>query len=323
MKFILSIVALCVGVCSAQPKTINAGVMQAFENFQAKYDKKYSDQEWGKRMGIFAQNLARVNTQNQEHILEGGDAVFGVTKFMDLTPEEFKATYLTYIPRNESTIKRVNIEVDGPLAAEVDWRTKNAVTPVKDQGQCGSCWAFSATEAIESYAFLAGQKLQELSPQQINSCDTVDQGCNGGNTETAYEYVIKAGGIEGGDEYPYTSGGGTTGVCKFKAANVKVKITGYTSVTKGETSLKAALNNGPVSICVAADSFQTYNSGILKRCPGQIDHCVQAVGYDTAENYWIVRNSWGTSWGEKGFIRIEMGKDLCKIANDVTFPKFS
>merc|ERR1719319_1923777 len=121
---------------------------------------------------------------------------------------------------------------------------------------------------------LNGQPLVELSPQQINACDTVDQGCNGGNTESAYEYVIDAGGIELGSNYPYTSGGGRTGVCKFKASDVAVTIKDYTSVTRGEDNLQKALNQGPVSICVAANAFQTYNSGILKICPGQIDHCV-------------------------------------------------
>jgi len=103
-----------------------------------------------------------------------------------------------------------------------------------------------------------------------------------------------------------------------------VKLTGYTSVTKGESNLKAALNNGPPSVCVAAEAFQSYRSGILRSCPGSVDHCVQAVGYDDSNSppYWIVRNSWATSWGEKGYIRIASGSDLCKIADYVTFPTF-
>jgi len=255
--------------------------------------------------------------------LIGGEAVFGVTQFSDLTPAEFKAMYLTYRPIN-STEPRVNIQLDGAPATVVDWRTKGAVTDVKDQGQCGSCWAFSATEAIESYSFLHDGKLHSLSAQQITSCDKTDGGCDGGNTETAYGYVHKAGGIETSADYPYTSGGGSTGTCKFNAAKVAVKIAGYKSVAHGESNLKAALNNGPVSVCLAADAFQSYRSGILRSCPGQVDHCVQAVGYDDTSSppYWIVRNSWATSWGEKGYIRVESGKDLCKISDDVTYPTF-
>lgn len=296
--------------------------MGAFASFQEKFGKQYdSTEEWSKRLGVFASNFERMLELNKEHLLIGGEAVHGVTKFMDLTPDEFKAMYLTYTPK-EHNVETVSFDLSKTYAADVDWRTKGALTAVKDQGQCGSCWAFSATEAIESYNFLAGNKLIELSPQQINSCDKVDLGCNGGNTESAYEYVVEAGGIETEASYPYTSGSGRTGICKFDKANVAATITGYKSVVRGEDSLKAALNDGPVSVCLAANAFQTYSSGILKYCPGQIDHCVQAVGYDTTDNYWIVRNSWATDWGERGFIRLEMGKNLCKISNDVTFPTF-
>jgi hypothetical protein len=325
MKITLAaITAVVAQAAVAEPAQVTAEVLDAFAGFQKKFGKQYaSDNEWSKRAGVFAQNLEMVNRQNAEHILVGGEAVFGITKFMDLTPEEFKATYLSgYIARNESNVERVDVKADGPLGTTVDWRTKGALTAVKDQGQCGSCWAFSATEAIESYNFLAGKPLVSLSPQQINSCDKVDQGCNGGNTETAYQYVQQAGGIELNSDYPYTSGGGNTGSCQFDASKVAVKVAGYTSVSTGEPNLKTALNNGPVSVCLAANAFQTYTSGILKICPGQIDHCVQAIGYDDTDNYWIVRNSWSSDWGEDGFIRLEMGKDICHIADDVTFPTF-
>jgi C1A family cysteine protease len=298
--------------------------MSAFVDFQRTYGKAYSDAEFPKRLAIFTNNLERVNKLNAEHILIGGDAVHGVTKFMDLTQEEFKAMYLTYTPDNSTFVKRPYLELDGAPAAVVDWRTKGAVTKVKDQGQCGSCWAFSATEALESYFFLKTGKLAELSAQQITSCDKVDGGCNGGWPYRAYQYVKSAGGMELSSDYPYTSGGGQTGVCKFVAAKVVAgtATTGFTNIAKTEAQLQTALNNGPASVCVAADAFQTYHGGILKSCPGQIDHCVQAVGYDSDNQYWIVRNSWNTNWGEQGYIRIQMGKDLCQIAADATFPNF-
>lgn len=312
--------ALAVAVSAT---TVLPGHMTAFKDFQLKYGKTYEDDaEWAKRLGIFAANFEKVVQDNREHMFAGGSAVFGITKFMDLTPEEFKSIYLTYKPSSE-LVKRVAVTTDGPLAESVDWRTKDAVTPVKDQGQCGSCWAFSATEAIESYNFLAGNKLVKLSAQQITSCDSKDLGCNGGNTETAYKYVEKAGGLALQSDYPYVSGGGDGGTCKRKVDKA-VKISGFTSVQKGENHLATALNHGPVSVCLAAEAFQSYNSGILKRCNGQVDHCVQAVGYgsENGVDYWLVRNSWGTVWGEQGYIRIERGSDLCKISSDVTFPTF-
>jgi len=300
---------------------------QAFSDFAAKYGKTYSTPaEYARRLAIFEQNIQMVNQQNAEHILIGGNAVFGITQFMDLTKEEFASTYLTYRPSNDDTRERVVPQVNGPLAMTVDWQARGYVTPVKDQGQCGSCWAFSATEAIESYGALnGGYSLIVLSPQQITSCDKVDGGCNGGNTETAYQYVMGAGGLETDAAYPYTSGTfGITGTCKFDASQIKVSIKNYASVAKGESYLQAALNNGPCSVCLAATSFQTYTGGILMSCPGLIDHCVQTTGYDSSYTtpYWKVRNSWGTSWGEAGYIRIAMGSDLCKIANDVTYPTF-
>jgi C1A family cysteine protease len=310
------------GLIATVSATINGDVMTAFLDFQKTYGKSYSDVEFPKRLEIFNANFERVNKLNAEHILIGGEAVHGVTKFSDLTPEEFKATYLTYVPRNESQIERPLLELDGPLAGVVDWRTKGAVTAVKDQGQCGSCWAFSATEAIESYFFLKKGQLVELSPQQITSCDKVDGGCNGGWPYRAYQYVKSAGGMELSKDYPYTSGGGNTGACKFQSSKVVPgsALTGYTSIQQSEAQLQVALNNGPASVCVAADAFQSYRGGILRSCPGQIDHCVQAVGYDSTNNYWIVRNSWNTNWGEQGYIRIAIGQDLCQIAQDATFP---
>jgi C1A family cysteine protease len=309
------------GLVATASAAISGDVMSAFLDFQKTYDKSYSDAEYPKRLAIFSDNLERVNKLNAEHILIGGEAVHGVTKFLDLTPEEFKAIYLTYVPSNE-TVHSPRLELDGPLALTVDWRTKGAVTAVKDQGQCGSCWAFSATEAIESYFFLRSKSLVELSPQQITSCDKVDGGCNGGWPYRAYEYVKSAGGMELSRDYPYTSGSGQTGTCKFVSSKVVsgTALTGYTSIQKSETQLQTALNNGPASVCVAADAFQSYRGGILKSCPGQIDHCVQAVGYDSTNNYWIVRNSWNTNWGEQGYIRIAMGQDLCQIAQAATFP---
>lgn len=304
---------------------ITPEVVTAFSDFTVKFGKSYSDEEFVKRLGIFADNLVMVKAQNKEHVAIGGEEVFGVTKFMDLTPKEFKSMYLTAKP-----VRTPNAEKFQPpmreLEGKVDWVAKGATTPVKDQGQCGSCWAFSAVDAIESYGYLNGSyDLTELSTQQVNACDKTDGGCNGGDTITAYQYVKKAGGIETEKDYPYTSGGGRTGICKFSAEKVAVKIEGYVQLKEDEDALKVGVNDGPVSVCVAATAFQTYNKGILKVCPGFIDHCVQVVGYDdtVSEPYWRVRNSWNTDWGEKGYIRLEQGKNICKIRNEATYPTFA
>lgn len=304
---------------------ITPEVASKFSDFQHKYNKKYAtDDEFVHRLSVFADNLLMAARQNAEHVAIGGEEVFGVTKFMDLTPEEFKATYLLAKPSNVPDELRVDPPMV-PTADTIDWVAKGATTPVKDQGQCGSCWAFSAVDAIESYGFLNGSyPLTELSAQQVNACDKTDGGCNGGDTITAYEYVQKKG-IETEKSYPYTSGGGRTGICKYSADKVAVQITGYVTIKKDEDAVHTATNSGPLSICVAATAFQTYNSGVLKLCPGSVDHCVQIVGYDDTFKtpYWRVRNSWASDWGEKGYIRLEQGKNICKIKSEATFPTFS
>jgi len=303
-------------------------LQDSFNWFINKFDKKYTAEEHEYRFEVYQANMERVNEMNKEHILAGGDAVFGVTKFMDLTPEEFKSMYLTYQPslKNQSTsglpVKSYSAEAIANTEDKIDWREKDAVTDVRDQGRCGSCWAFSAVEAIESYGFLyGGYKLQKLSVQQVVDCDTVDLGCQGGNTETAYDYITDAPGLIPEWRYSYT---GVDGRCGFKKDWATTFITGFQSVDKGEDNLKAALNEGPVSICLAAQAFQYYEGGVLKRCFGLIDHCVQGVGYATVagDSFWIIRNSWGTSWGEAGFIRIEQGHNACQVSNDVTYPVF-
>jgi len=315
MKFLFLLVA-CVSAA-----TLTQRVTDAFGKFMTDYSKTYDTiEEYAKRLTIFADNMENVAKMNAEHVLINGEAVYGVTKFSDLTAAEFKKFYLGYVPSN-NTAPRVQPSFDGPIANDIDWVSKGAVTPVKDQGRCGSCWAFSATAAIESYAQLAGKGLKVLSAQQINSCDKRDGGCNGGNTETAYEYVKGAGGIELDSDYPYTSGGGSTGSCKFNSGKVAISITGYKSISRGESALKSGMNEGPLSLCLAASSWQSYRGGILSKCDNQVDHCVQGTGY-SGSSYWKIRNSWGTGWGESGFIRLAQGSDLCKVSDDATYPTY-
>jgi len=201
-----------------------------------------------------------------------------------------------------------------------DWRSKGGVTSVKNQEQCGSCWAFSATENIESVYKLAGHSMPILGPQQIVDCDKSDYGCSGGWPRLAYTYVIQAGGQDQESCYPYTARDGS---CKFKSTCIGAKIKSYQNIAKTEDQIQTALvNQAPLSICVDASSWSSYRGGVMmaSSCGHSIDHCVQLVGYDSTKStpYWIVRNSWGTDWGLSGYIYLQMGKNTCAMNNDVT-----
>jgi C1A family cysteine protease len=226
-----------------------------------------------------------------------------------------------------------------------DWRRPNdgrpvGVTAVKDQGQCGSCWAFSATEEVESMWILSGKSAQVLAPEQTVDCDTTDGGCNGGDTVSAYAYIKQTGGLMAESAYPYKAGiTGNAGTCRFERSGIKASIKGFTYATPGcdddcdkqnEELLKENLYKvGPVSICVDAEPWQMYQSGILagassgcNKAYDELDHCVQLVGYGvdpaTHEQFWSVRNSWATSWGEAGYIRLKYGENTCGVADEAT-----
>jgi len=325
--------------------TTSFELKESWYQFKKHFGKIYASlEEETSRFEIFKMNLDQVNLLNQKN----GETSFGITKFMDLSPMEFKSLYLSgYKPSSNFPNKEVSHsgrKLLSDIPDKMDWRDHGAVTPVKDQGQCGSCWAFSATEAIESGYFMAKKSLPVLSPQQIVSCDNKghDFGCNGGWPYGAYEYLLKSGGIEAESDYPYTSGGGDSGTCKFDSSKIKVELRNYTfavppcqqgACDHQDEQLFAAnvVASGPASVCVDATTWQFYSEGIvrnLETCPrdaASLDHCVELVGYDTDDSgkkYWIVRNSWNTNWGMKGYILLEMGQNLCGIANVATFVDF-
>mmetsp|Transcript_45204 Transcript_45204/g.141668 ORF Transcript_45204/g.141668 Transcript_45204/m.141668 type:complete len:208 (+) Transcript_45204:639-1262(+) len=192
-------------------------------------------------------------------------------------------------------------------------------TPVKDQGACGSCWAFSAVEQIESDAMRTLGLSVLLSPQQVVSCDYTSFGCSGGWTEHAYDYVTDVGGIESEASLPYTSYNGMTGTCASTPSEYLVSVSGYETVSGENAMAKYVGGTGPLSVCVDASRWSTYTDGVMKECGTNINHCVQAVGVDTGAGYWLVRNSWGTDWGEGGFIRLEFGQDTCGLTSDPTY----
>jgi len=295
------------------------------------HNKSYDSVGLTKAFAAYRINTARIAADNARAKAQGSTAVFAHNKFSDLTPAEFKARFLTgykAVDYSKVDIAEPVTIVAGDVPESWNWATQNKTTPVKDQQQCGSCWAFSATEGVESALLMNNQTQAILSPQQIVSCDTVDQGCNGGDLPTAFAYV-KANGLETDAEYPYTSGNGDSGKCKYDQAKATTHISGFKYVVndgrKNDTILATgSYANGPLSICVDASSWQSYTSGIVKRnCGTSIDHCVQLVGWGVQgrTEYWIIRNSWNTNWGLDGYIWIERdsGRDLCGITTEATW----
>jgi len=312
-----------------------ATVRQQFLDFQRTYGKIYATQdEFDLRFNNFKANLRRNVLLSHAN----PQATFGINKFSDLSQEEFASMYLMNVDFSEyqkPPIKDFSVESPpnqqscNPDATNYDWGVDcGATTPVYNQGQCGSCWAFSATETIESYYYLSTGNLVSLSVEQIVSCDTAgqDQGCGGGYPSGAYTYVEGAGGIEPWSDYPYNAESGNAGPCTINGTTVPnpvTTVTGYSTIS-GESGLYQQLSSssgGPVSVCVDATTWQTYTGGVITSCPSSIDHCVQAVGYANygqSGAYWIVRNSWGSDWGENGFIWVAIGQDLCAIGDEAT-----
>jgi len=297
---------------------------EEFASFMTTFQRVYTPEELVIRKEIFRANKRRAMELQQSADSRGENTQYGITKFSDMTPEEFKNKFLGFKRQKSDVIHPVFNEFVSDIPTSFDWRSKgNVVTPVKNQEQCGSCWAFSATEGIESAWALAKSTQVILSAQQIVSCDKSDGGCDGGDLPTAFDYVKKSG-QETEKDYPYTSGNGVTGKCKFQQTLVAAKITGfaYATQSRNETAMQAAMiTKGPLSICVDAETWQTYTGGIIKsNCARDLDHCVQVVGWDTNQvPYWIVRNSWGTDWGLDGYLYVERNKDLCGIADEATY----
>merc|ERR1711911_67692 len=259
-------------------------------------------------MKVFLDNREKVLSHNAR--FANGEVTFelGMNKFGDLLSTEFAAMYNGYTRKLRTGTETVFMAPENFVApTSVDWRTEGAVTPVKDQKQCGSCWAFSATGSLEGQHFRKTGSLVSLSEQNLVDCSSRygNAGCNGGLMDSAFEYVQANGGVDTEASYPYEA---RTKTCRFKAATVGATCTGYVDIKQGsESDLMAAIASvGPVSVAIDASrsSFQLYRSGVYvePRCSSRsLDHGVLAVGYGTdAKNgdYWIVKNSWGTGWGE-------------------------
>ncbi|ESP02306.1 hypothetical protein LOTGIDRAFT_172186 [Lottia gigantea] len=250
--------------------------------------------------------------------VEKGTAKYGPTIFADLTEDEFgvrlnsKPWDLSIRPKDNAVIPQ------DPAPKAWDWRDHGVVTPVKNQGSCGSCWAFSTTGNVEGQWAIKKQKLVSLSEQELVDCDKVDQGCNGGLPSQAYDAIMKLGGLETEKEYGYK---GYDEKCFFKKSDVAAKINGSVKISENEDDMAAWLaKNGPISIGINAFAMQFYMGGIAHPwkifCnPKKLDHGVLIVGYgvEGSKPYWIIKNSWGESWGEKGYYLLYRGGGVCGV----------
>ncbi|GAB2269614.1 hypothetical protein Dimus_004539 [Dionaea muscipula] len=325
---------------SAVPVPSSAGsedqVRAQFESWLVKHGKNYNALgEKERRFEIFKDNLRFIDEHNSE-----GDKPYrlGLNRFADLTNEEYRSKFLG-VKRPPTSRRRAFGATGGgryayragdTLPESFDWREKGAVLPIKDQGSCGSCWAFSTIAAVEGINQIVTGDLISLSEQELVDCDkSYNEGCNGGLMDYAFEFIINNGGIDTEDDYPYK---GYDARCDSFRRNAKVvAIDDYEDVpANDEKALQKAVASQPVSVAIEGGgrAFQLYYSGIFTgKCGTSLDHGVVVVGYGTENgiDYWIVRNSWGADWGEDGYIRMERnlggsGTGICGIAMEASYP---
>ncbi|KAE8747824.1 Cathepsin L-like peptidase 3 [Frankliniella occidentalis] len=332
MKVLIVLAACVVAAMAAIPSDME--IQAHWESFKATHAKTYANAvEEAYRAKVFKENAIRIAKHNDR--FASGEVTFkvGYNQYADMHTHEVTEKLNGYRSglKQASAFVHTASNVSWPWSKKVDWRSKGAVTPIKDQGQCGSCWSFSATGSLEGQLFLKNKNLVSLSEQNLVDCswDFGNQGCNGGLMDSAFAYIKSNGGIDTEESYPYTAEDG--GSCLYKAENNAGVNTGYKDVqSESESALRDAVEKvGPVSVAIDASnwSFQMYTSGIYYEpaCSSySLDHGVLAVGYGSEwpnKEFWIVKNSWGTSWGEEGYIKMARNKkNNCGIATEASYP---
>jgi len=306
-----------------------ANLQALWGNYKIAHAKNYATQaEHDMRYEIFQ--------ANHKFISEFPSQTRGFTvahnEYSDLTSQEFRARFngLNITKQVNLRSPRLTLKTKASIPTTWDWRTKGAVTPVKNQGQCGSCWSFSATGSMEGAWFIKKSKKVSLSEQNLIDCSTAqgNEGCNGGLMDQAFQYVITNQGIDTEASYPYTATG--PNACQFNKANVAATMSAFHDVPSGsESSLLTAVYKTPTSVAIDASqqSFQFYSGGVYNEpaCSStQLDHGVLAVGfgmYQSTTAYWLVKNSWGTSWGLNGYIMMSRNlNNQCGIATAASYP---
>ncbi|CAF1550781.1 unnamed protein product, partial [Adineta ricciae] len=302
---------------------------ESWSLFKRVFDKEYSsNQDEINRRQIWEENLSMIRKHNLEADMGMHSYTLGMNRFGDMTNGEFRKQMNGFQMKLKSSMDHQIFETpsDFVLPDSVDWRSKGYVTSVKDQGQCGSCWAFSTTGVLEGQHFAKTSKLVSLSEQNLVDC-SVNLGCHGGIMEIAYLYIKSNGGIDTESSYPYEA---ERHHCRFDPNNIGATDTGFVQIKLGnETDLQAAIATiGPISVAIDASlkSFQFYSSGVYDEphCSSYLlDHGVLAVGYGSlnSKDYYLVKNSWGTQWGQQGYILMSRNKhNQCGIATSASYP---
>ena len=298
-----------------------------FKDFVKGYSKSYSNEtEENIRYSKFTETLSVIDSRNMKEKDKGGSAVHGITKYSDMTSDEFSQVFLVAKASLDDDVEDtgVPVNVDPYLGTDeiVSW-VDVYTSGVHDQGYCGACWAYSVTQQMQADGVRSGifTLNTSLSAQQILACDDQSFGCEGGWTERAYQYVQQKGGVALDSDYPYTAYYDFTGVCKDEHAKLYASTDGYYTVNGEQAMIDYVKSTGPLSVCVDATDWASYVKGVVSSCGTDVNHCVQVVAVDTASNngYWQIRNSWGTEWGEGGYIRLSVGQDMCGITTDPTF----
>jgi cathepsin L len=329
MKFLIAFTVL-VAYASATSLLDNA----EWQAYKLEHNKVYKNGiEELYRQKIWSSNAKYVQAHNEQAANGVHSFTLKMNKFGDMTNQEFVAFFngynktqtMTHKPSNKVFTKSVHATIPD----EVDWRKSGYVTPIKNQEQCGSCWAFSTVAGLEGQHFKATGKLVSLSEQNLVDCSQAqgNQGCNGGLMDQGFEYIKSNGGIDTEDSYPYA---GVDQSCKFDASNVGATLTSYVDVkSKDEEALTQAIATiGPISVAIDAShlAFQLYHSGVYNQVfcsETRLDHGVTAVGYgkDGDKPFFLVKNSWGTGWGMDGYIQMTRnGKNQCGIATQASYP---
>ncbi|XP_006030868.1 pro-cathepsin H [Alligator sinensis] len=311
---------------AAGSHTVTAEEEIQFRSWMLQHGKWYSEGEYYSRLRIFAGNKRRVERHN------AGNHSFqmGLNEFSDLTFAEFKKRFLWSEPQNCSATRSNLPRSSGPCPSAIDWRKKgNYVTPVKNQGGCGSCWTFSTTGCLESAIAIKTGKLLMLSEQQLVDCaqNFNNHGCSGGLPSQAFEYILYNKGLMGEDTYPYRAENGT---CKFQPDKAIAFVKEVVNITLYDElgMMQAVGTHNPVSFAFqVTEDFMQYSKGIYsnphcEKTPDKVNHAVLAVGYGVENGmpYWIVKNSWGTYWGMDGYFHIERGKNMCGLADCASYP---